>query len=277
MSLEWPNALGAASPLSRRRALQLGLAGGILAAATPALAQSRRAWLGLELAVAEKGVSVKRVLRGSPADKAGMKAADVVLKADGAELPNPRALIQATQKAGAGATMSLDVTRADQGMVVKIVVEEHPGELEVLRMDKVGTFAPSWKGVTAAQGDVTDIKKLRGKVVLLDFWASWCSACRAMAPTLNELSDGFGAQGLRVVGLTDDTEQDALAAIAKQKIKYAIGATTSGETIKDYFVSALPTFFLVDKKGVIRSAHIGETSKEDFTPLLKKLLAEPAP
>ncbi len=245
--------------------------------ASPALAQGRRAWIGLELAVAEKGVSVRRVLRGSPADKAAMKAGDLVLKADGADLANPRALIQATQKVGAGGTISLDVTRADQSLVVKIIVEEHPGELEVLRRDKVGTFAPSWKGVTAAQGDVSDIKKLRGKVVLIDFWASWCSACREMAPVLNGLSDAFGAQGLRVVGLTDDTEKDALTAIAKQKIKYAIGATTSGDTIKDYFVSALPTFFLVDKKGVIRSAHIGATSKEDFEPMLKKLLGEPAP
>jgi thiol-disulfide isomerase/thioredoxin len=268
-----PPKAGAAPLISRRTSLGL-LALGALAVETPALAESARGWLGLELAVADKGVLVKRVLRGSPADKVQMKAGDLVLRANGEAVANPRALISATQKAGPGNTLTLDVLRAEQSVVVKVEVEAHPGQLEVLRRDKVGTFAASWKGVTAAQGEFSDIKQLRGKVVLLDFWASWCSACRAMAPVLNALSDEFGAQGLRVVGLTDDTAEDALAAARKQKIKYAIGATTSVDTIKDYFVSALPTFFLIDRKGVIRGVQIGESSKASFEPLLKKLLAE---
>jgi peroxiredoxin len=79
-----------------------------------------------------------------------------------------------------------------------------------------------------------------------------------------------------VVGLTDDTEEAALAAVRKQKIRYSIGASTSGDTIKDYAVSALPTFFLVDKKGVIQSAHLGITDKADFEAQIKKLLKAPA-
>ena len=268
-----PLKVDTASVISRRTSLGL-LALAALAVEVPALAQSARGWLGLELAIAEKGVLVKRVLRGSPADKVQMKTGDLVLRANGEAMANPRALITATQKAGPGGTLTLDVLREEQNIVVKVEVEAHPGQLEVLRRDKVGTFAASWKGVTAAQGEFSDIKQLRGKVVLLDFWASWCSACRAMAPVLNALSDEFGAQGLRVVGLTDDTEEDALAAVRKQKIKYAVGATTSVDTIKDYFVSALPTFFLIDRKGVIRGVQLGETSRDAFEPMLKKLLAE---
>jgi thiol-disulfide isomerase/thioredoxin len=263
-----------------RRAWLTGVAAAAVAATGgSALAQqapARRAWLGLELAKLDKGVVVKRVLRGSPADKAAMKADDVVVKADGERIETPRALIQATQRAGAGATLTLEVARGNDQVTVKIVAEEHPGELEVLRRDKVGTFAAGWKGVVAARGNVTDIKQLRGKVALLDFWASWCSACRQMAPVLNDLSDTFGPQGLVVVGLTDDTEEAALAAVRKQKIRYSIGAATSVDTIKDYAVSALPTFFLVDKKGVIQSAHLGITDKADFEALIKKLLKEPA-
>ena len=244
--------------------------------ALPGVALAKgRAWLGVELEKVDAGVIAKRVVRGSPADKAGVKAGDLILSLDGKVPATPRDLVKAIQDAGAGATVSLKVEQAGQKSDLKVLLIEHPGDEEVLRLDKVGTFAPAWKGVTPVKGDVGDLKKQKGKVVLVDFWASWCSACRAMTGPLNELHDKHAAQGLKIVGLTDDEEAVALKVSDKLGIKYAVNATTSVDTLREYSVAALPTVFLVDKKGVIRHASIGLQTSESLSPLIKKLLAEP--
>ena len=252
-------------------------AAAVVGVSRPALAKRPgRAWLGVELAPNDGGgVLAKRVLRGSPADKGGVKAAYVIATLDGAAVSSPRAVVEAIAAAGPGATLTLHVRRGAIDQDVKILLADHPGDEEVLRLDKVGTFAPGWKGVHAAKGDVTDIKKLKGRVVLVDFWASWCVACRMTTPELNAVHEKFGAQGLTVVGLTDDEDAVALKAADSFGIKYAVGASTSVETMGEYGVRALPTMFFVDKKGVIREVVVGARAADELSGIVKKLLAEP--
>jgi len=261
---------------SSRRGFIGGSIAALAAAGLPSLAFAEgRPWIGIELDKADVGVLAKRIFRGSPADKANVKAGDVILAADGADLTAPGELIKKIRAAGVGKVMTFKIEHAGTKSDVKITLAEHPGDEEVLRMHLVGTFASSWKGTKAARGELSDIKQLKGKVVLVDFWASWCGACRAMVPTLNELHEKFGAQGLKIVGLTEDTEEAALKVADRLTIKYAIGASASVDTLRAYSVSALPTLFLVDKKGVIRSASIGLQPSESLTAMTKKLLSEP--
>lgn len=261
---------------SSRRGFIGGSLAALAAASLPSVAfAAGRPWIGVELDKNDVGVLAKRIFRGSPADKANLKAGDVILSANGVDVAAPGELIKKIREAGVGAVMTFKVDHAGTKSDVKITLAEHPGDEEVLRLHLVGTFASTWKGTKAARGELPDIKQLKGKVVLVDFWASWCGACRAMVPSLNELHEKFGAQGLKVVGLTEDTEEAALKVADKLSIKYAIGAGASVETLRSYSVSALPTLFLVDKKGVIRSASIGLQTTESQATLIKKLLAEP--
>ncbi len=258
-----------------RRSFLVGAGAAVALAGRPAWAAGRP-WIGVELGKADTGVLAKRVFRGSPADKANVRMGDIILGADGTSVSAPGELIKLIRDKGAGQVIVLRVDRAGTASDVKVTLAEHPGDEEVLRLDKVGTFASSWKGVKVVKGELSDIKKLKGKVVLLDFWAPWCGACRAMVPALNSLHERFGAQGLKVVGLTDDSEESALKMADKLGMKYAVGAATSSDTMRDYSVAALPTLFLVDKKGVIRHANIGLQTAEAQAADVKKLLAEPA-
>lgn len=270
-----------AETLLRRRALLSAAASASAFAAltaTPlAEAAGGRAWLGVELTKAEGGVLAKRVLRGSPAEAAGLKGSDLLLSLDGREVATAGDVIRVVSERGAGATVKVRVRRGKGELTVPVKLVEFPGEEQVLRLDKVGTFAASWKGATPTQGDASDIKKLRGRVVVVEFWASWCGACRAMTPVMNDLHQRFGAQGLTVVGLTDDAEDAALKAVSKLGIKYAVCAGASAETFSDYGVRSLPTFFVVDKRGVFREVFVGAQPGESFEKHITKLLKESAP
>jgi thiol-disulfide isomerase/thioredoxin len=238
---------------------------------------SRAAWLGVELAAGEGGVLAKRVVRSSPADKAGLKGGDLLLAIGAKTLAAVRDVTRAVAVAAPGDKLAFKLRRGKTDLAIAVTLGEYPGEEAVLKLDKVGTFAPAFKGGVAANGNVTDVKSLKGRVALIDFWASWCGACREATPAMNDLHDRFGAQGLTIVGLTEDPQAAALKAIGKLGIKYAVLAETASDTVGDYGVRSLPTFFVLDKKGVIREALVGLQPVEAFDKVITKLLKEPAP
>lgn len=238
--------------------------------------QSGRAWIGIELVTNAGVVSAKRVVRGSPAEIAGVQKGDELVSIDGSAVQSSRQVIQAVQDAGAGKSVSLKVKRGAADKTIAITIAAHPGEQEVLKRDKVGTFATALGGQSLQSGE-EDVSKLKGRVVLIDFWATWCSACKASTPALANLSDKYGAQGLTVIGATVDNADAAEKAAKKLGINYGIVAGVSDETVSQYSVQSLPTMFLVDKSGVIRDVLVGFTDEKTIDVALSKLLAERNP
>lgn len=238
--------------------------------------QSGRAWVGIELTSNAGTVVAKRIVRGSPAEIAGVQKGDELVSIDGAAIQSSRQLIQAIQDAGAGKSVSLKVKRGAADKTIAITIAAHPGDQEVLKRDKVGTFATALGGESLQSGE-QDVSKLKGRVVLIDFWATWCSACKASTPALASLSDKYGAQGLTVIGATVDSADAAEKAAKKFGITYGIVAGVSDDTVAQYSVQSLPTMFLVDKSGVIRDVLIGFTDEKTIDDALSKLLAERNP
>src|SRR5258706_10518282 len=164
-------------------------------------------WLGVEVAKreGEPGVLVRSVMHGSPAERAGLADGDVVLSIDGNNVGHPTELRQHVMKAHAGARVSLGVLRGGAARLFAVDLEPMPSDDEVMRRNYVGARAPEFGSLDTVQGSVTpSLPALKGRVVVLEFWASWCGVCHVMAPTLQGWQDRYSAQGLTVLGVTND-------------------------------------------------------------------------
>lgn len=107
-----------------------------------------------------------------------------------------------------------------------------------------------------------DLAKLRGKVVYVDFWASWCVPCRMSMPVVDELYKRLGPKGFTVVGVNkDDRVIDAQRFLKRVPVSFAL-ATDYGDTVtRAFLVTAMPSGYLVDRKGVVRKVHRGYTAE----------------
>jgi cytochrome c biogenesis protein CcmG/thiol:disulfide interchange protein DsbE len=134
--------------------------------------------------------------------------------------------------------------------------------------------APDYALKAASDGKVQKLADLKGKVVLLDFWATWCPPCREEIPDFVSLQKQYGKQGLQVVGISVDKggTEGVVKFMDENKINYPI-LMSEGATEKAYGgIRAIPTTFLIDRKGNIVKKYIGGTSKETFEKDLKALL-----
>jgi thiol-disulfide isomerase/thioredoxin len=107
-------------------------------------------------------------------------------------------------------------------------------------------------------GKPLTLAAFKGKVVLLDFWASWCAPCRKSFPFLNELQKTHAAEGLQVVGLTLEEDDDAVAGfLALVPASFTIARDTTEHAGEAFGVVAMPTSFLIDREGRIAARFEG--------------------
>ena len=140
----------------------------------------------------------------------------------------------------------------------------------------VGELAPHC-ALTSINNTPAHFHEYTGKVLYVDFWASWCSSCLQSFPFLNQLTHEFGDHGLHIVGVNlDEQIDDAQAFLAHHPSKFTITTHGGEQCAKGFDVQAMPTSYLIDKHGVIRYIHQGfrEGEMEELKVQITKLLAE---
>ena len=123
-------------------------------------------------------------------------------------------------------------------------------------------------------GNSLRIKDLRGRVVLLNFWATWCIPCRNEIPSLSAMQKDLDARGLSIVGVSYDDTADLVKDFQKeipQSYEIVLGGRDVGSQLP---ASPLPTSYLIDRQGRIREKMIGERTREAFEASIKPLLDE---
>jgi len=118
------------------------------------------------------------------------------------------------------------------------------------------------------------LSSYRGKVVLLDFWATWCVPCRDETPHFVELQQKYGGQGLQIIGVSMDDSPDPVRSFYKQfHINYPVVMGTADTGSAYGGVLGLPIAFLIDRDGRIYAKHMGATDaavfEKDVTTLLR--------
>jgi peroxiredoxin len=123
-------------------------------------------------------------------------------------------------------------------------------------------------------GKVIELSKLKGKVVLVNFWATWCPPCRAEIPDFIEVYNTYKSKGFEIIGIALDEEGWSKVApyVKEAKMNYPV-VLGSAEVVQQYGnIESIPTTFIIDKNGYIAGRQVGVLSKTALEQKLKSLL-----
>jgi len=140
-------------------------------------------------------------------------------------------------------------------------------------------MAGSVSGASTASSEPLDLARHRGRVVIVDFWASWCKPCRQSIPWLNAMRERYGANGLTIIGVNVDAERaDADRFLRDVPIEFEIVFDPRGELAKQFKVQGMPSSYVFDRTGKMVDTHVGfrDAKKDEKEAALKILLNQPA-
>ena len=130
-------------------------------------------------------------------------------------------------------------------------------------------------GSSEISGGSVTLSEMRGKVVLVDFWASWCPPCRQEAAALEEVYREYAGPEVEFIGVNIwDLEDNAHTYVKDFGLTYPSGVDTDGVIAIDYGVRGIPEKFFIGRDGVIRQKFVGPMSADNLRQTLDRLLAE---
>jgi thiol-disulfide isomerase/thioredoxin len=217
-------------------------------------------------------VRLATMLAGSLLAAGKIERAREMLAEEAVYAENIYALIQAT-----GSVAEKRMANADRVQIRDLVVQ----------LNLIGQPAPEIAIAQWIGGEPTNLAELRGQVVLLEFWATWCKPCHEMFPKLKELQDAYAARGLRILALTrhylayggDNSRAEELELIRQfvieRDVRFAVGVAEDERLQTLYGATGLPAVALIDRRGIVRY-RFGGGGDAMFQQILKECLDERA-
>ncbi|MBL4867549.1 MAG: TlpA family protein disulfide reductase [Pseudomonadales bacterium] len=128
---------------------------------------------------------------------------------------------------------------------------------------KVGEPAPKLELPNLAGTGSVSLEQYKGKVVYLDFWASWCAPCRKSFPHFQLMREELGQFGFEILGVNvDENVKDAKSFLEKIHVDFPILLDPQGNSAETFGLTGMPTSYLIDQQGIVRMVHQGFKEKD---------------
>lgn len=223
-------------------------------------ARARTPWLGVELRATDPdkaGVQIARVLPGSPAATAQLQAGDILLRLGEHTATSPADVANWVRAQELGSSQPFSIKRGNQTHLIRAQLDGLPEFEDRLRLAFVGRQAPEISGVVTFQGEAASLKELKGQVVVLEFWASFCGVCRFLAPVLDGWQRKYAPQGAQIVGITPDPPQKGMEVARQTGMTYTLASDPQAKITRDYMASQIPTVLILDRRGIVHDVIVG--------------------
>jgi len=212
-----------------------------------------RPWAGFTMETAAAGVQVGRVLPTSPAAKAGLRTGDIILKINGTAVSAPQQVIAITGRSKPGRTLRLVLRRGGRTLSKYLRLVKAPDAAALLRLYWLNQSAPGFTAPLINRSGSRSLASLRGKPVLLYFWASWCDSCKLNFPKLKRLHAAYAKKGLVIFSFSQDKRvaktRDTLKLL---NLPFLVGHNYKNRIGKKFVSNKIPTLIAIDRRGIIR-------------------------
>ena len=216
---------------------------------------SAKPWMGVAIDQGKIGVLVKQAIPGTPAELAGIQTGDEILSVNEQIVKTPNALIELVTSLGVGNQVKVSFTRGNTKKSLTLTLVVKPEMTELLKKMFLDIKAPDFD-LPVVFGDASGkLQALKGKVVLIKFWATWCPACRASLPSLHDFASKN--KNISVLAISEDETSVIKDFFKKDTPSFTVLSSKDKDTSTKYNVVALPTLFVIDQEGMIRFAEIG--------------------
>jgi peroxiredoxin len=134
-------------------------------------------------------------------------------------------------------------------------------------------MAPNFE-LESLDGEVVRLSNFRGKIVLLDFWATWCGPCKVQMKNLKKLKSLVNEDEVVIISIdVGESKSIVQEFISKEEVDWLVLLDPKGSTAKSYRIRAIPTLFIIDKEGLIKEKYVGVTSTETLLSAIEALIS----